>query len=286
MGLPTQWQIDHITEHIDAFNNHTGGDRTPEEYLTEYAYYKDGEIYERLCHDLGITPRTGPNQGGTVPDTDTTDTLSPGDRQRLQMQLDMNMEEDGSSLTPERRKEILARLGVATTADTKEVEEVKAQSPDDGDIQAMLRQMVQEAVGQAMPQAAPQVSLEEVLLAIDPRDSDSALMLLEWLQATKRLNVVATLSGSGGYLWHYQEPKGATKEGYTPGGTQGGRMVDAALQQAKDSGAKPKKTGLCDKCWSAVELQDDGTVVTDDGDDGDDAGSAVCPQGGQHTFNA
>ena len=271
-----QWQIDHLNEHIDLFYAVVGNDMTPAEHLYEYQDYKDGRIYERVCNDIGITPRTGPTEGNTV--TDTTEAgLSPSDHQRLMMQLQLGMEEDGSDLSDARRAEIEAQLGGPTKAPEEQAEPANVGLPAGG-----LRDMIQQAVAQAIGQAVPQAqSLEDVLLAIDPKDSDSALLLMEWLQGTGRLNVVATLNGKGGYLWHYQEPKGASKEGYTPGGTQGGRMVDAALQQTKESGGKPKRSGMCDKCWSAVELLDDGTIATDD-----DTHNAVCSQGGAHTFNA
>ena len=282
---PLKWQVEHIEEHLDAFHNHAGTDLSVTEYLYTYSTYKDGEIYERLCADLGITPRTGPTEGNTV--TDTTETgLSPSDHQRLMMQLQLGMEEDGSDLSDARRAEIEAQLG-GPTAEAPEEQaeptnpEEQAEPTNAGLPAGGLQDMIQQAVAQAIGQAVPAQSLEDVLLAIDPKDSDSALLLMEWLQGTGRLNVVATLNGKGGYLWHYQEPKGATKEGYTPGGTQGGRMVDAALQQTKESGGKPKHSGMCDKCWSAVEQLDDGTVVTDD-----ENHNAVCSQGGAHTFNA
>lgn len=54
MQQPTPAQIAHIEAHLDLFHNHAGDDRTPEEYLREYAY--KGDIYERLCHDLGLNP--------------------------------------------------------------------------------------------------------------------------------------------------------------------------------------------------------------------------------------
>lgn len=278
MGLPTQWQIDHINEHLDAFHAHAGSDRTPAEYLAEYAYYKDGEIYERLCDDLGIEPR----QGGHM-----SQEVSPEVRHRLEMQLTLGMEEDGSELSPQRRAEIETQLGPdyhdgLAPADeaTAEVGTVQDQAGLPTDVQEFIRQEIAKAGGGPQPAAQP-TNLEDVLLAIDPRDSDSALLLFQWLQATGRLNVVATLTGKGGYLLHYQEPKGSSKEGYIPGGTQGGRMVDQALETAKASGAKAKNLGMCDKCWSAVELiEETGAIVLND-----ETQNAVCPQGGPHTFN-
>ena len=311
---PLKWQVEHIEENLDAFHDHAGDDVSPAEYLYQYASYKDGEIYERLCADLGITPRTAPTEGNNV-----ADTVSPTDRQRLEMQLQMNMETDGTNLTPERRAEIEALLGTDVTVEAgepvtitdtstgeevtltteqllalghpmptaEEADEVMAQfqqmvTGQQPDLSTMIQQAVAQAVGQAgLNQVAQPVSLEDVLLAIDPADSEAALLLLEWLQGTGRLSVVATLAGSGGYLFHYAEPKGATKEGYVPGGTQGGRMVDAAMDQAKAAGAVKKNVGLCDKCWSAVEKLDDGSIVTSD-----ETQSAACSAGGPHTFNA
>jgi len=49
----------HIEEHLAAFHNHTGGDRSAEEYLSDYwnKYEEPGTIYTYLCNDLGIEPR-------------------------------------------------------------------------------------------------------------------------------------------------------------------------------------------------------------------------------------
>jgi len=49
----------HIEEHLDAFHNHAGDDRSPLDYLNDYWYKweEPGEIYVRLCQDLGIKPR-------------------------------------------------------------------------------------------------------------------------------------------------------------------------------------------------------------------------------------
>lgn len=114
------------------------------------------------------------------------------------------------------------------------------------------------------------------LSSIDPRDSEAALLMFDWLTKTGRLQTIGNLSG-GGYLLHYSEPKGTTKAGYTPGGTQGGRMVDAALEKATEAGAVPVKRGICGNCYSAVKIVDD--VVVSDSDD-----SPECSAGGAHEF--
>lgn len=49
-------QIAHLKQHQAAFDADHGAGRTIEEYFEEYAWeYED--LYERLCADLGITPR-------------------------------------------------------------------------------------------------------------------------------------------------------------------------------------------------------------------------------------
>lgn len=215
-------------------------------------------------------------------------TLSVEDRQRLEYQLTLGMDLDGSSLSDDRRAEIEAQLATAGyVSNEEEVAVGHIQQPAGGapeqippGLEGQIGALVQQALAQALGSggAPQQVSLQDVLDNLDPTDSDAALALFGWLTDNKRLNVVATLNGGGGYLFHYQEPKGASKEGYIPGATQGGRMVDAALDNAKAKGARAKDTGLCDKCFSVVEKSQDGTIVTEDG-------SAICASGGQHTFN-
>lgn len=135
--------------------------------------------------------------------------------------------------------------------------------PQSGDLQSMIQSAVNNALGNVLGGAAAgPASFDEVLKQVDPRDSDAALAMLEWLESNGRFQVIGNIRG-GGYLWHYQEPKGSSKEGYIPGATQGGRMVDQAVEQARASGAKPRKTGLCPKCYSAVEEHEDGTVSLD-----------------------
>lgn len=93
-------------------------------------------------------------------------------------------------------------------------------------------------------------TLDEMLADIDPRDSDSALKLFNWLKDNARLHRVATLD-QGGYLFLYQEPEGSSRQGYVAGGTQGDRIVDDALEKAQASGTKSLK-GLCKHCFSAI----------------------------------
>lgn len=106
-------------------------------------------------------------------------------------------------------------------------------------------------------------SVAELLSQIDPRDSEAALAMLDWLETYGRLNRVGTLYGGQGYMYVYKEPKGTTKAGYVPGGTQGGRLVDEAVDKARASGAKPKKTGLCTHCLTPV-WDDEGVIRKDD----------------------
>jgi hypothetical protein len=214
------------------------------------------------------------------------------DVERAEMMLSLGMNDEGEPLTPEERATleqfVADNKGPVTLESAADLEPTVGPIPSEGPqehtmtvtpeaIQQMIAsQLAQAGVGVA---AQPQ-TVEEFLQGLDPKDSEAHLALLQHLFNTGRLQVVGTLNG-GGYMMHYAEPKGTSKAGYMPGGTQGGRMVDQAVEQAKASGAKPRKTGLCDKCWSAVEQKDDGTVVSDD-----DAKNPVCSAGGDHTFNA
>jgi hypothetical protein len=203
------------------------------------------------------------------------------DVERAEMMLSLGMNEEGNPLSSEERavlEEYVAANQPAVTVELLADPEPSAGAiPEDGStgIQALIQAEIAKALGGG---GAPQ-SFEDILKGIDPRDSEAALAMFNWLADNGRFGIVGTLNG-GGYLLHYTEPKGTSKAGYTPGGTQGGRMVDQAVQQAKEAGAKPRKTGMCDQCWSAVEQLDDGSVVTDD-----DTKSAVCPSGGAHTFH-
>lgn len=154
----------------------------------------------------------------------------------------------------------------------------------EGDLAAQVAAIAQQvsalAQGQQVQQAPQQFTFKDVLDQIDPRDSETALEMFQWLVDTKRLGRVGMLDG-GGYLLHYSEPKGTSKAGYTPGATKGGRMVDQAVEAAKASGAKPANRGMCTKCFSVVVQEDDGTVALDDG-----SANTVCAQGGTHDFHA
>ena len=127
-----------------------------------------------------------------------------------------------------------------------------------------------------------QLSFEGALAQVDPRDSEAALAMLDFLLTTGRLNRVGTLDGGQGYLFVYREPKGASKQGYVPGGTTGDRMVDAAVEQARAEGKKPAKKGICGHCLSVViEDVESGVVYREDGelgeaDGGTRVGSDVC----------
>lgn len=99
-------------------------------------------------------------------------------------------------------------------------------------------------------QAPQALSLKEILDQIDPRDSESHIEILTFLQERARLHKAGTLDNVG-YLFVYQEPKGASREGWSAGGTQGDRIVDDALAQARQSGGHSLK-GLCRHCFSAI----------------------------------
>lgn len=160
------------------------------------------------------------------------------------------------------------------------------------DIEELIAQKVSEAMGQitgpAAPQAtapatAPQVTFEQVLEQVDPRDSDAALAMLDFLLKTNRLGRVGVLDGGQGYLFVYAEPKGSSKQGYVPGGTQGDRIVDEAVETARASGAKPRKSSICVHCFSGVHADDaEGFVLLDGVDDVDAAVLCKSSPNGQH----
>lgn len=214
---------------------------------------------------------------------------------RAQMQLEMGIADDGSDLTDEQRANLEAYVAanggqqvaspeqVAATIGTggQSAETQAAPQLDPATI-AAIQAAVGQAVGQAAPaQAAPQrMTFDKILEQVDPRDSDAALAMFEWLQKNSRLSVVATLAGGGGYLFHYAEPKGSSKAGYVPGSSAGGRMVDSALEKAEQQGLKKRDVGLCSKCFSPVVRLDDGTVALDDANDP----SVTCTDGAAHAF--
>lgn len=200
----------------------------------------------------------------------------------IELALSLGVDPDDSGpLSDERRKELEAQLGNNGTETETEHEQAVGAAVSQDAIAAATEQIMARlaaAGAGATPAAAQGVSPVEAFLAsVDPRDSETHLALMQFLIDNQRMQVIGTLAG-GGYMFHYAEPKGTTKEGYIPGATKGGRMVDQALEQAKASGAKPRKTGICDKCWSAVEQHDDGSVTTEDG-------STACSSGGTHNFN-
>lgn len=145
---------------------------------------------------------------------------------------------------------------------------------DEGALAAAL----EKALGGLTGAGAPQ-SFKEVLADVDPRDSDAALEMLDWLLRNGRLNKVGVLDGGQGYLFVYQEPKGSSKQGYIPGGTQGDRIVDEAVQKQRDAGAAPKgKSTMCKKCFSAVIVDAEGNVFGDD----PEASAKCSADGGAH----
>lgn len=202
--------------------------------------------------------------------------------------------EDSGPLSDERRKELEAVLN-GPQPESEHENAVGAAVTQDA-IAAAAEQIMAKlaaaqggsvtAQGGVTPSAATaqSTSFEAILKQIDPRDSEAALAMLEWLHQNGRMQVIGNLAG-GGYLWHYAEPKGTSKQGYVPGGTKGGRMVDEALDKARASGATPAKRGMCDKCFSVVVQHDDGTVTTDDANE-HGAPTAGCSAGGTHNFNA
>jgi hypothetical protein len=204
----------------------------------------------------------------------------------LEFALSMGMNPDTSEpLTADDRATIEARVAQLKGGNQNEVTSTSlgTQPEGEGGIAAQVAALAQQVAalaqgggGGGQPQ---QVTFEDILAQIDPRDSNAALAMYQWLVDNKRFQRIGILDG-GGYILHYQEPKGTTKAGYTPGGTTGGRMVDAAVEKAKDAGVKPAHRGLCTKCFSAVVQEDDGTVTLDDG-----TANTVCSAGGTHDFH-
>lgn len=144
-------------------------------------------------------------------------------------------------------------------------------------IQTIIQNEVQKALASG---PAPAPSFADTLANVDPRDSEAALAMLDWLLQTNRLGRVGVLDGGAGYLFMYQEPQGSTKQGYIPGATQGDRIVDQAVEAQRASGKAPAKRGMCPHCLSVVR-DDQGQVVLDD-----DTANAVCPSSpdGHHAF--
>ena len=215
--------------------------------------------------------------------------------ERAKMMLQLNMGESGESLSAADKATLQAFVdqheGVEVPEETTSIvppeqmdpmqppreQQEQADASGTPDLSALVQAEIQKALGGGL--GLQPTSFDDVIKKLDPRDSDSALAMFEWLSANGRFQLVGTLNG-GGYLLHYSEPKGSSKQGYTPGATQGGRMVDEAVDKARAAGGKARETGMCDKCWSAVEKQADGIVVSDD-----EHKNAVCPNGGDHTFN-
>jgi hypothetical protein len=109
------------------------------------------------------------------------------------------------------------------------------------------------------------VGLKSVLEGLDPRDSESALQLYYWLVKYQRITKIGSLDGAGNLLF-YQEPKGTTKEGYTPGVSVADQIVDAMVEKVGDQ--TPTKHGICSQCFSAVSQgADDAHPRKDDVED-------------------
>lgn len=123
--------------------------------------------------------------------------------------------------------------------------------------------------------------LDAALAAINPADSDAALKLLKWLEENGRVIRAGTLNGNG-YMYLYREPKGSTRQGYTPGGTAGDKIVESALAAAKEHNAGAER-GICSKCMSAVRQEPDAKPVLEDAVEGADP--AVCTDDqGEHVL--
>lgn len=227
--MATQAQIDHITEHYDAFKEHTGWQNGVKDYFETFES-PDEPLYERLCNELNLEPIVEPE-------------LDEATKALVAQQVEDAMASVMQSLLG----------GASEAAPTSGAEErLRATQP------------AQPSLDQALAMAL--ANFETLIANVDQRDSEAALAMLEFLLKSGRLNRVGVLDGGQGYLFVYQEPKGSTKQGYKPGATQGDRIVDSALDKQRESGAVPSKRGLCALCLSAVYLDEaDGQIHLDDG---------------------
>lgn len=173
--------------------------------------------------------------------------------------------------------------------------------PSPHDLQAIIAAEVQKILG-VNPTAKPDdvvvdvtvqaplptENFDEALAKVDPNDSEAALSMLDHLLRTGRLNRVGVLDGGQGYLFVYAEPQGSTKAGYRPGGTQGDRIVDEAVEQQRKADTKPVLRGVCPHCYSAVyvdqALSDAGldAILLDEDDATDRDRCAASPDGLHH----
>lgn len=152
------------------------------------------------------------------------------------------------------------------------------------DIQTLIQAEIAKAIGSLTQDQPPLPTFEDVLAQVDPRDSEAALAMLDFLLTTGRLNRVGVLDGGQGYLFVYHEPKGTTKAGYRPGGTQGDRIVDAAVDKARADGKVPAKRGVCGKCVSAIYQGESDDTPRLEGED-DFTKAVVCAADGDtHVF--
>lgn len=204
------------------------------------------------------------------------------DIERAEMMLSLGINEEGQPLTDEQRTSLTelvdAVKNLETAPEPTEVPQATQEAPQ-GDLQAMIQAEIARQIGSSGGAPSGPVTVEQFLASVDPKNSEVFLALFQACIDTGRVQKIGSIDG-GGYIWHYAEPKGTTNEGYTPGKTKGGRMVDQALENAKAAGAKPKKVGMCDKCFGAVEQHEDGSITNTLGD-------PVCPNanGGPHNFN-
>lgn len=146
--------------------------------------------------------------------------------------------------------------------------------PQDAALERRVEDAVTKALQGLMGGVGP-ASFEDALADVDPRDSEAALAMLDWLLKSGRLQRIGVLDGNQGYLFGYVEPKGSTKQGYRPGGTEGDRIVDQAVDQARETGApRPDRQGMCPKCMTVVAAFGEQIV--------DETGNDTCPNGGTH----
>jgi len=170
---------------------------------------------------------------------------------------------------PDIYERLCSDLGIAPLPGSAFTTQPAAAAPQP-DISTLVQNAVNSALGGLM-NTGP-ATFEDALAEVDPADSVAALAMLDFLLKTGRLGRVGVLDNGGGYLFMYQEPKGATKAGYKPGATQGDRIVDEAVNAQREAGNAPVKRGMCSTCVSVVKQLADGRVVLDDSTE-----NAVCP---------
>lgn len=257
------------------------------------------------CIEVGITPRPGAHvlQGPFGPyvtchehyqeDSMTQDIVRPGavitaaQVDHIKAHQDLFEQHVGPDRTveeylneyigekPDIYERLCSDLGLAPLPTPALATQQPATQPVTPDLSALVQGLVSDALQTALGQPE---DFHDALSKVDPRDSEAALAMLDFLMKTQRLARVGILDGGQGYLFMYQEPKGTTKAGYRPGATQGDRIVDEAVEAQRATGAAPVKRGMCPFCISLVK-DVDGTITLDDDNQPNGEQCAGAPDG-------